>query len=76
MRWAGLVTLALLLLSILMVLPWRWLAPPTSAIMLLHQRATDRDVHHFWVPWEQIAPWLPRNAQNTWLSTALQIGLR
>ncbi len=58
-RWAGLFTLALLLLSVLMVLPWRWLAPPTSAFMLHHQRLSDRDVQHFWVPWEQIAPWLP-----------------
>jgi monofunctional biosynthetic peptidoglycan transglycosylase len=58
-RWAGLSVLAVLVISVLMVLPWRWLAPPTSAFMLYHQRSTDRGIHHFWVPWEQIAPWLP-----------------
>ncbi len=58
-RWAGLTALTVLLISVLMVLPWRWLAPPTSAFMLHHQRSSNQAVHHFWVPWEQITSWLP-----------------
>ena len=48
----------LLLLSILMVLPWRWVAPPTSAFMLREQLFQDNAVHYQWVPWESISPHL------------------
>ncbi len=59
LRWGMMSGAAFLLLSVLLVLPWRWLAPPTSAFMLHHQRATGQAVHHRWVPWDKIAPWLP-----------------
>lgn len=47
-----------LLLTILMVLPWRWLAPPTSAFMLREQVVNDNAIHYRWVSWDRISPHL------------------
>lgn len=49
---------ALMLLSLLMVLPWRWFAPPTSAFMLREQLFEDNAVYYQWVPWGSISPYL------------------
>lgn len=45
----------LILLSIAMVLPWRWFAPPTSTFMLRERLLHDNPVHYRWVPWERIS---------------------
>jgi monofunctional biosynthetic peptidoglycan transglycosylase len=52
----GLLALAV---SLALVLPWRWLAPPTTAFMLRAQLATDKDIQYRWVSWEAISPHLP-----------------
>jgi len=49
---------ALLLLTILMVLPWRWLAPPTSAFMLREQVFNAKAIQYRWVSWDRISPYL------------------
>lgn len=62
-RRAGLLLLILLaaglLLSVLLVLPWRWMAPPTSAFMLRESLTTDQTIRHHWVAWEKMSPQLP-----------------
>lgn len=45
-------------LPILIVLPWRWLEPPASALMMRAQ-AEGVEVDQRWVPWEAISPHLP-----------------
>lgn len=46
------------LFTIAMVLPWRWLAPPSSAFMLREQIVNDNVIHYRWVPWDRISPHL------------------
>lgn len=65
-RLMGWMALALVLVSVLPVLILRWIDPPTSSFILqreLRERlsggAAPR-VHQRWVPWEEIAPYLPR----------------
>jgi monofunctional biosynthetic peptidoglycan transglycosylase len=50
--------LALILLTLVMVLPWRWFAPPTSAFMLRERLWSDHPVHYQWTPWDRISPYL------------------
>jgi monofunctional glycosyltransferase len=45
----------LILLSILLVLPWRWFAPPTSAFMLRETFLRDNAVRYQWVSWKAIS---------------------
>jgi monofunctional biosynthetic peptidoglycan transglycosylase len=45
-------------LPVLIVLPWRWLEPPESAFMM-RARAEGAEIHHQWVPWSAISPYLP-----------------
>ena len=54
-RWAGLSVLAVLVISVLMVLPWRWLAPPTSAFMVLERMKSGATIDYRWVSWSRIA---------------------
>jgi monofunctional biosynthetic peptidoglycan transglycosylase len=48
-----------LALSVLVVLPWRWLAPPTTAFILRDQLASAQAVHYRWVSWDNLSPYLP-----------------
>lgn len=48
-----------LALSVLVVLPWRWLAPPTTAFILRDQLMADHKTHYRWVPWDNLSPYLP-----------------
>jgi len=50
--------LALIIFSILLVLPWRWLPPPTTAFMLIHQWQTEQAPVHGWVYWDDINPYM------------------
>ena len=56
------VIVALLLLVIVaptvLVLPWRWLDPPTTAF-ILQARADGYEVRQEWVEWSEISPHLP-----------------
>ena len=57
-RAAWLVLALVISLPILIVLPWRWLEPPESAFMM-RSRAAGAEIHHQWVPWPTISPYLP-----------------
>ena len=64
-RFAGLlfnVAVLLVLLSVLSILPWRWVAPPTTAFIARERidraRAGDAAVEHRWRSWEEISPHL------------------
>jgi len=50
------------LLSLVLILPWRWIAPPTTAFIARERmdRAGARDaaVHYRWRAWEEISPHL------------------
>jgi monofunctional biosynthetic peptidoglycan transglycosylase len=57
--WPWRAAIALLLVALagpaLVLLPLRWVAPPTSSFMLRHAGP----VHYHWVPWREISPHLP-----------------
>ncbi len=59
--WRGALSIGLvgLAVSLALVLPWRWLAPPTTAFMLRTQLATGKGITYRWVSWEAISPHLP-----------------
>ena len=46
-------------LTILVVLPWRWIPPPTTAFMLQERLAGEGTVHYQWAPWDDISAHLP-----------------
>ena len=51
-RWGRLVVAAVLAwvaLTVLLVLPWRWIPPPTTAFMLRERVFGGGTVHHQWV---------------------------
>ena len=50
--------LALILLTIAMVLPWRWFAPPTSAFMLRERLLTNTPIDYRWASWKDLSPYL------------------
>ena len=61
-RWGRLVLAAVLAwvaLTVLLVLPWRWIPPPTTAFMLRERVFGGGTVHHQWVRWDDISPHLP-----------------
>lgn len=45
-------------LTVLLVLPWRWISPPISAFVI-HARAVGGQAAIEWVDWEEISPNLP-----------------
>lgn len=46
-------------LSILLVLPWRWFAPPTTSFMeQMRLQSQSRAIAYEWVAYEKISPWL------------------
>ena len=63
--WLGMAAGIFIGLSVLLVLPWRWLDPPTSAFMVWHwveARLEGRPppvLFHEWVDWAAIAPEMP-----------------
>jgi monofunctional biosynthetic peptidoglycan transglycosylase len=61
-RWllktATRVVLAVLAITVLVVLPWRWINPPTTAFILQDQITRQRPVQYQWLPMEQISPQL------------------
>jgi monofunctional biosynthetic peptidoglycan transglycosylase len=58
--WLPLLTFAV---SAVLVLPWRWLPPPTTAFMLrdsiTRSQAGRPPIAQRWTPWRQISPWVP-----------------
>ena len=49
---------ALFLLTIMMVLPWRWFPPPTSAFMLREQITDEHKIDYQWISWDRFSPHL------------------
>ena len=61
-RWSRLAAAAVLgwiALTVLLVLPWRWIPPPTTAFMLRERIVGEGTLHHQWVQWDDISPHLP-----------------
>ncbi len=56
LRWLGGLVLAGVLLSLLLVLPWRWVPPPTSSFMLQYWVSESAVPDYQWVHYEDIAP--------------------
>lgn len=57
-KWAAIVVLVSLALSVMLVLPLRWVAPPTTAFML--QDSSGREpVLYDWTPWDAIGEAMP-----------------
>lgn len=55
---AGVAVCLVLGFTVMAVLPWRWISPPTSAFVL-RARAAEVDVRIRWVDWDQISSNLP-----------------
>ncbi len=51
--------LAWIAVTVLLVLPWRWIPPPTTAFMLRERLAGEGTIHYQWVRWDDISPHLP-----------------
>ena len=54
-RYLSLTAVAFFVLTIAMVLPWRWFAPPTSAFMVRERLTTDAAIDFRWVSWSRIS---------------------
>ncbi len=57
-RWLLRGMLAALALSLLLVLPFRWLNPPTTSFML-RDRLAGTAIEHRWADWAELGPALP-----------------
>ena len=61
-RFRGYVTTAfviLILVSIALVLPWRWFTPPTTSFILQERLYQKDNIHQQWIPLGRISPTLP-----------------
>jgi monofunctional biosynthetic peptidoglycan transglycosylase len=56
LRWLGGLVLAGVLLSLLLVLPWRWLPPPTSSFIVQYWVSQSTAPDYQWVNYQDIAP--------------------
>jgi monofunctional glycosyltransferase len=56
LRWFGLAIVGWCLLSLLLVLPFRWVAPPISSFMAQAWFEDGQRLDHQWVDFEQISP--------------------
>ena len=61
-RWLLRLALGWIALTILLVLPLRWIPLPTSAFMLREAAVGETPIRYEWVPWEGISPHLPISA--------------
>ena len=55
-RYAAITLATLLLASIALTLPWRWIAPPTTSFILQEHLRHEGPVHRQWVPLDGISP--------------------
>ncbi len=58
-HWLWRIPLQLALLSLLLVLPWRWIDPPLTALMAERQTSAwleqqPLDIQHSWRPWTEL----------------------
>lgn len=59
LRYVTTALVIVLLASIALTLPWRWLAPPTTAFILQDRFHHKGAIHQQWVPLSEISPALP-----------------
>jgi monofunctional biosynthetic peptidoglycan transglycosylase len=52
------VIVTLIVLTVILVLPWRWLNPPTTAFMLRDALQREHAINYWWRPLERISPQL------------------
>ena len=60
-RWlwaAAFGLLMLVVLPVVVILPWRWIDPPTSSF-ISRARAEGLEIRQEWVEWEDLSPYLP-----------------
>ena len=57
-RVAVALILLCIVISIAIVLPWRWIAPPITAFILQERLAREGPVYYRWVRWSEISPHL------------------
>ena len=43
-------------LSVALVLPWRWVSPPTTAFMIRERSVNDEAIRYAWTPADRISP--------------------
>jgi monofunctional biosynthetic peptidoglycan transglycosylase len=55
-RYLAIAFLSVLLASLALVLPWRWIPPPTTAFILQEQVREAGRIHRQWVPMQAISP--------------------
>lgn len=58
-RFVAVSVVSALGLTLLVVLPWRWIAPPTTAFIVRERIIGGEPVLHRWVRWDEISPNLP-----------------
>ena len=58
-RFALAAILGWIALTIVLVLPWRWIPPPTTAFMLQERFLGQTTLHYQWVAWDGISSHLP-----------------
>jgi len=58
-RYVTTVLVIVMLASIALTLPWRWLDPPTTAFMLQERFNNKGNIHQRWVSLSEISPALP-----------------
>ena len=61
-RWGRLalvIALGWIALTIVLVLPWRWIPPPTTAFMLREHVVGEATIHYQWASWDAISSHLP-----------------
>ena len=50
---------AVLFVSLLLTLPWRWIAPPTTSFMLQDRLQRETGIYQEWVSMQEISPAIP-----------------
>lgn len=54
-RYLAIVFVSVLLVSLALVLPWRWIPPPTTAFILQEQVQEAGSIHRQWLPLQAIS---------------------
>ncbi len=57
-RLAAWSVLMVIVTSVVIVLPWRWIPPPVTAFILRERLVREEPVYYRWVPWSEISPQL------------------
>jgi len=58
LRVAAGAVLLIVAITLALVLPLRWLNPPTTAMIMLDALSREQPIQQWWLPMEAISPWL------------------